>query len=347
MSFCNVLRAGRLPYKLFSYNYHKTRQRMAKLTLSRKGLRQNTWILKGTEWLVGSNPACPVRICDPAILPNHARISRNAGVYRIAAISDDHEIRVNHGHAREHVLRDGDIIHLGGYTLIFSADTLGAAGHTEVTPSRAWLEILNGRHRGRIIHLQNPVTRFGNAGDLTVMISRRTDAYYLSYLEGNELPRINQTTIHDTPWPLNPGDTIHMGRLSFGFFADYDHTPPQGEVTANGQRHCSRVTLHNPAIIVADEARWDTRLMDLSLSGALLEYPNGWRGQTGDSCTLMLQLADQSYLEVDAQVRQVDSDRLGMAFVDLDESERDEIRWLVEINLGDTDLLQRELSEFV
>ena len=320
---------------------------MAKLILSRKGQLQNTYILTGTQWLVGSNPACPVRIRDPYILPNHARISLNAGVYRIAAVSEDDEIRVNHGHAREHVLRDGDIIHLGGHTLIFSADTPGVAGHSEATPSRAWLEILNGRHRGRIINLQNPVTRFGSAGDLTVMISRRTDAYYLSYLEGDELPRINQTAIHDTPWPLNPGDTIHMGKLQFGFFADYAHAPSQEEPTANGQRHCSRVTLHNPAIIVVDEARWDTRLMDLSLSGALLEHPNGWMGRTGDSCTLMLQLADQSYLEVDAEVRQIDSDRLGMAFVDLDESDRDEIRWLVEINLGDTDLLQRELSEFV
>ena len=320
---------------------------MAKLTLSRKGQLQNTYILTGTEWLVGSNPACPVRIIYPSILPNHARISLNAGVYRIAAVSEDDEIRVNHGHAREHVLRDGDIIHLGSHTLIFSADTLGVTGQTEATPSRAWLEILNGRHRGRIINLQNSVTRFGSAGDLTVMISRRTDAYYLSYLEGDELPRINQTAIHDTPSPLNPGDTIHMGKLQFGFFADYAHTRSQEELTANGQRHCSRVTLHNPAIIVVDEARWDTRLMDLSLSGALLEYPNGWMGRTGDSCTLMLQLADQSYLEVDAEVRQIDSDRLGMAFVDLDESDRDEIRWLVEINLGDTDLLQRELSEFV
>ena len=319
---------------------------MAKLTLSRKGQLHNTFFLTGTQWLVGSNPACPVRIEAPSILPNHARITRNAREYRIAAVSDDFGICVNHGHASEHILRDGDIIHLGGYTLIFSADTIGAAGQTAAVPSRAWLQVQNGTHQGRIIQLKNPVTRFGSAGDLTVMISRRTDGYYLSHLEGSELPLVNQTPINDTTWPLNQGDTIHMGRLRFGFFAEYDQNLPSGEAPDNGQRHCTRVSLHNPAIIVAGEARWDTRLVDLSLSGALLEHPSGWRGKTGDYFRLRLLLADQSYLEVGAQVRQIDRDRLGMAFVDLDEADRDEIRWLIEINLGDTDLLQRELSEF-
>jgi len=320
---------------------------MAKLILSRKGQPQNTFFLTGTEWLVGSNPSCTVRIESPSILPNHARITRNAGEYRIAAVADDAEIRVNHGHAREHVLRDGDIIFLDGYTLTFSADVTGTHEHAPVAPARAWLKVLNGLHQGRTIRLQNPVTRFGSAGDLTVMISRRTDGYYLSHLEGDEFPLVNQTAINDTTWPLNQGDTIHMGKLRFGFFAEYEQTATPREPADNGQRHFTRVTMHNPAIIVTDNSQWDTHLMDLSLSGALMEHPPGWTGKTGDRIRLKLLLADQSYLEVSAQVRQVDADRLGISFVDLDDTDRDEIRWLVEINLGDPALLQRELSEFL
>ena len=52
---------------------------MAKLTLSRKGQLHNTYFLTGSEWLVGSNPACTVRIDSPSILPNHARIIRDGG----------------------------------------------------------------------------------------------------------------------------------------------------------------------------------------------------------------------------------------------------------------------------
>lgn len=320
---------------------------MAKLTLSRKGQVLNSYFLTGTEWLVGSNPACTVRIEAPPILPNHARITRNASEYRIVAVAVDDEIRVNHGHAAEHILRDGDIIHLGGYSLEFSADAGGVRELTPVVPGRAWLQVLNGTHQGRTIRLQNPVTRFGSAGDLTVMISRRSDGYYLSHLEGDEFPLVNQTVISDTTWPLNQGDTIHMGKLRFGFFAEYEQPAAPRDTADNGQRHFTRVSLHNPAIIATGDTQWDTHLMDLSLSGALLEQPSGWTGKTGDRMRLKLQLADQSYLEVDAQIRQIDADRLGMSFIDLDDSDRDEIRWLVEINLGDPALLQRELSEFL
>ena len=321
---------------------------MAKLTLSYKGQLQNTFFLTGTDWLIGSNPACPIRIDAPTILPNHARITRNAGRYHIAALSEPGELCVNHGDVHEHTLRDADIIHLGGYTLVFSTDALGTADPGMGRPVRAWLQVLNGTHQGRGIELENPVTRFGSAGDLTVMISRRNDGYYLSHLEGDEFPLVNQTVITDTTWPLNQGDIIHMGKFKFGFFAEYEADKETGAPeTAGTQRHFTRVSLHNPAIIATTDTQWDTHLIDLSLSGALLGHPSGWMGNTGDHYTLKLLLADQSYLEVEAQVRQIDADRLGMAFIDLDEADRDEIRWLVELNLGDAALLKRELSEFI
>jgi hypothetical protein len=61
--------------------------------------------------------------------------------------------------------------------------------------------------------------------------------------------------------------------------------------------------------------------------------------------TLRVQLANMSYFSTEVVIRQVDRDRLGMAFADLDEHGRDVIRWLMEINLGDNPLLTRELSD--
>ena len=131
------------------------------------------------------------------------------------------------------------------------------------------------------------------------------------------------------------------------FLPDVDRTKSLPTEPIDGQRHFTRVSLHNPAIIATGDTQWDTHLMDLSLSGALLEQPSGWTGKTGDRMRLKLQLADQSYLEVDAQIRQIDANRLGMSFIDLDDSDRDEIRWLVEINLGDAEMLGRELSAMI
>ena len=229
--------------------------------------------------------------------------------------------------------------------MTFRHDSLSTPAQPATAATHAWLQVLNGRHRGRIILLQEPVTRFGMAGDLTVMISRRNNGYYLSHLEGEALALVNHAAINDTVWPLHQGDTIHMGKIRFGFFLRHaaDRAPDTG---SNNQRHCTRVSLHSPAIITGGSHQWETRLIDLSLSGALLEHPYGWSGKTGDCFRLSLQPAGHSGLEVAAEVRQVKSSRLGMAFVDLDDSERNEIRRLVESSLGDTDRLQPGRSEF-
>ena len=58
-----------------------------------------------------------------------------------------------------------------------------------------------------------------------------------------------------------------------------------------------------------------------------------------------MQLTNQSYFSTEVVIRQADRDRLGMAFADLDQHGRDVIRWLMEINLGDTSLLRHELSD--
>ena len=229
--------------------------------------------------------------------------------------------------------------------MTFRDESRSTAAQPATAATHAWLQVLNGKHRGRIILLQEPVTRFGMAGDLTVMISRRNNGYYLSHLEGEALARVNQSAINDTVWPLHQGDTIHMGKLRFGFFVRHatDGAPDTG---SNSQRHCARVSLHSPAIITGDSRQWETRLIDLSLSGALLAHPSGWTGKTGDCFRLSLPLAGHCGLEVAAEVRQIKASRLGMAFVDLDDPGRNEIRRLVESNLGDTDLLQPGRSEF-
>jgi hypothetical protein len=317
---------------------------MAKLTLSRKGQPDGAYSLTGTDYLLGSNPDCAIRLPGAGILPRHARITCNAGRYRIAAGAGA-GLHVNQHLAGEHDLHDGDVIQLGDYTLTFRDDSRDSPAQPSTAATQAWLQVLNGRHRGRIILLQEAVTRFGMAGDLTVMISRRNNGYYLSHLEGEAVALVNQTAINDTVWPLHQGDTIHMGKLRFGFFVRHESDGAPG-ADSDRQRHCARVSLHSPAIITGDRRRWETRLIDLSLSGALLEHPSGWDGKTGDCFRLNLQLAGHSGLEVAAEVRQIMASRLGMAFVDLDDTGRNEIRRLMENNLGDTGLLQPGRSEF-
>ena len=55
----------------------------------------------------------------------------------------------------------------------------------------AYLKVMGGKSRGRVIRLTGAVTRFGKTGSIAVMISRRNNGYYLSHLEGEALALVN------------------------------------------------------------------------------------------------------------------------------------------------------------
>jgi len=211
-----------------------------------------------------------------------------------------------------------------------------------------YLKVMDGKSRGRIIRLTGAVTRFGKTGSIAVMISRRSDGYYLSHLEGKEFPRVNNTSIDDDPYPLNDGDTIEIDTATFEFCSSPDAAnrgvADSGPATSQ-QRHFTRVALDVPATLGNAGRLWETHLVDLSLNGVLVAHPAGWSGKTGDRFTLSLQLHNRSTLTLQAVIRQIHADRIGMAFVDMDAGSREEIRWLVKINLADSVLLERELSE--
>jgi predicted component of type VI protein secretion system len=324
---------------------------MAKLTLSLDSKPLKSLLLTGRDVLIGSDPSCDIPIDDASLRPIHVRIACNGRDYHLAAIAGADELQINHGRSHEHQLQDGDVIFLGAYTLVFSDEhaPVHVQLNTATPPPRGALRILGGRHRGRLIHLDNPVTRFGSAGSLAAMISRREDGYYLSHLEGEIFPQVNRVTIGEDAYPLNAGDRIAMGGLEFEYNIetrlDAGEAGARKDDITSTQRHFTRISLHAPALLSTPGEAWETRLIDLSLTGALVELPDGWTGRTGMLYTLRVQLANQSYFSTEVVIRQVDRDRLGMAFAELDDHGRDVIRWLMEINLGDNPLLTRELSD--
>jgi pSer/pThr/pTyr-binding forkhead associated (FHA) protein len=319
---------------------------MAKLILTRDNRILKTLFLTGTRMWIGSGPECDIRIDGSERL---ASITHQGNRYLLTG-SNHQQLQVNHGRSETHSLIDGDIIHLGAYQLLFSdSDPLLSDAEPVAGRQRsAYLKVMSGKSRGRIIRLTGAVTRFGKTGSIAVMISRRSDGYYLSHLEGYEFPRVNHTPIGEDPCPLNDGDSIEIDTNIFEFCSSPDAAnrgvADCGPATPQ-QRHFTRVALDVPATLGnADETR-ETRLVDLSLNGVLVAHPAGWSGKTGDRCTLTLQLKNKASLALQVVIRQINADRIGMAFINLDARSREEIRWLVKLNLADSALLERELSE--
>jgi len=320
---------------------------MAKLILTRGNETLKTLFLTGTRMWIGSGSECDIRIdgADERL----ASIMHQDKRYILTG-RGNRQLQVNHGHAETHSLVDGDVIHLGDYRLLFSTSDPAKTG-TDGRQARqrpGFLKVMSGRSRGRVIHLTGAVTRFGKTGSIAVMISRRSDGYYLSHLEGGEFPRVNHTPIDEDPHPLNDGDTIEIDNTSFEFCSNPDAAnrgvADCGPASAR-QRHFTRVALDVPATLGNAERRWDTHLVDLSLNGALVAHPAGWSGRTGERFTLSLQPGNRANLTLQAVTRQIHDDRIGMAFIDMNADNREEIRWLVKLNLADNAMLERELSE--
>lgn len=111
------------------------------------------------------------------------------------------------------------------------------------------------------------------------------------------------------------------------------------------RRHFKRIPFDAEAELSSASGRWCSRLIDLSLHGALIERPADWAGATGEPCLLHIRLAGNDVsIHMDAAVAHAATDQIGLRCTHIDIDSIAHLRRFVELNLGDTALLNRELS---
>ncbi|MDH4246338.1 MAG: PilZ domain-containing protein [Deltaproteobacteria bacterium] len=92
------------------------------------------------------------------------------------------------------------------------------------------------------------------------------------------------------------------------------------------------------------KTRHPARLLDLSLKGALVERPKFWNPEPGHHCHLEINLAQSNVvLTMESEVAHVNPSQLGLRFLAIDLDSITHLRRLMELNLGDPSLLEREL----
>ena len=114
------------------------------------------------------------------------------------------------------------------------------------------------------------------------------------------------------------------------------------------RRHYSRIAFDSPAQLVLGDQHLAVRVLDLSLKGALLGLPESVELPSGAECLLQVEL-DETGDRICMQNR-IAHGRAGLAglvcqSIDIDSVTH--LRRLVELNLGNADLLQRELSALI
>ncbi|MBU1236008.1 MAG: PilZ domain-containing protein [Gammaproteobacteria bacterium] len=85
-------------------------------------------------------------------------------------------------------------------------------------------------------------------------------------------------------------------------------------------------------------------LVDISLKGALVKLPPRYSVGMAEPCELDLKLADDATIVMRGVVAHIEGRQIGVRCTDIDLDSITHLRRLVELNAGDSALLDRELA---
>ncbi|WP_455211436.1 PilZ domain-containing protein [Kaarinaea lacus] len=111
------------------------------------------------------------------------------------------------------------------------------------------------------------------------------------------------------------------------------------------KRQFTRITFDSPVYLSTDTATWQSELVDISLNGVLIDRPADWQGSLGDIFKLTLDLNESDVeIRMEVEVAHMEDDHIGFHCKHIDLDSITHLRRLVELNVGNTEILNRELS---
>ena len=116
------------------------------------------------------------------------------------------------------------------------------------------------------------------------------------------------------------------------------------------RRHHARIAFQAPARLVLGERSLEVVVLDLSLKGALILLPASTTISAGASGMLNVRLSESEasdQISMQIRVAHVEGPQVGVLCISIDIDSVTHLRRLVELNLGDPALLERELSALI
>ena len=109
-------------------------------------------------------------------------------------------------------------------------------------------------------------------------------------------------------------------------------------------RQFSRVAFDAAATVHQDSHSWNSKVIDLSLKGVLLEDQD-MQLDTAKPVTINISLDPQTFITMNARWVHAEQQHIGFKCDKIDLDSITHLRRLVELNIGDSELLERELSQ--
>lgn len=114
--------------------------------------------------------------------------------------------------------------------------------------------------------------------------------------------------------------------------------------TQANRRRFQRFHFEGTVKLYSDKAMWESKLVDVSLKGVLIERPVEWNGKVGSRFRMDLRINNSVIISMGVNAAHIMPHRIGFEWQKIDLDSFAELKRLVELNLGDPAMLNRELS---
>jgi PilZ domain-containing protein len=114
------------------------------------------------------------------------------------------------------------------------------------------------------------------------------------------------------------------------------------------KRQFSRIAFDAPVILKDGSNEWKSTLLDISLKGALVSIPDNWDFKNEGEFKLSIFLENSDVeIDMDVNVAHAEEDHIGFHCEHIDIDSVTALRRLVELNLADEELLEREIAHML
>jgi pSer/pThr/pTyr-binding forkhead associated (FHA) protein len=200
----------------------RTTELTARLVISQGDALMQVVTIDKEAMTIGRRPYNDICLDDLTVSGEHAVVRTINGERFILDLNSRNGSAVNSITVEKQLLVDGDIIDIGAFRLKFVIerqnpllDRLDKGQPLEAT--NAQVTQINGRSRGKVVSLSQPITSLGKAGAHVAAIAKRNGGFYLTHIEGLTVPLINGEPAGIGSHLLKEGDAIELGGTMYRF----------------------------------------------------------------------------------------------------------------------------------
>ena len=202
---------------------------MPKMIVSIDGVVIKEVQLSKDRTSLGRRPYNDIVIDNLAVSGEHAVLQMSGVEVYVEDLNSTNGTYVNGKAVKKQLLQHADVVEIGKYKISFviengataekSAAIAPVAGTIPTSPlvSTAAIRVMSGAAAGREVILVKTVTTIGKPGVAVAAITKRSQGFVVTHVEGAEKPTLNGTAVGAEPVALKNGDVLELAGTQMQF----------------------------------------------------------------------------------------------------------------------------------